>query len=430
MEPQTADTPFHGDVLEAVTKSLGGLGIPDANNPPPNGEEVPPKGEEAPPNGEEVPPKGGEQPAPDQRPIVSTEPVKSVASRFLDPETPAPEQKTTTAQLPPDTPVEDPPDLVTEKAKNAWQELKAREKASRQYALEVKAQLEEAIKSGQLVAGERVELANGLKERDDRIKALEEELGKLTLEHKPEFREKYDVPMKDISAQVEGVLKDATDIEDPAQLAQVTESLLTASDEAFNRMVSKLPSPVQGSLLDKRRQFGQLSQARELAVNEWRTTQDGVTAEDKQRQVVEHATRRRALAEQAIEFTKVLTKPEDRLPILTETEYAADVEQADRDFRGFMQEAKDESIARAAYQGFLMPVVLRQVAYLAEAVDQWRSAYNALKGIRNPPSMAMRVQSAREEAPPPAAPVIEPGRNFKDTVENTVMATLKRGGLA
>ena len=360
---------------------------------------------------------------------MTTDPVSGLADLFSDPKPPE-ATLPGPVQLPPDTPVEDPEDLVTEKAKNAWQELKNREKASRRAAMELQAQIEEMKKTAATVAEERVKFAEELKARDDHNKQLEEELGKLTLEHQPEFRQKYDAPIDELASRVVSTLKAATDVTDPKQLDDIAGTLMTTSDDNFTHMVSKLSAPVQGSLLNFRNEFAELTAARNHAIEEWRATQAGVIETDAQDRIVERAARRRDMAEQAIEFTKATTPPDKRLPILSEPEYARDIEAVDAAFRGFMQEAKDEAIARAAYQGYLMPVVMRQVAHLAEALQQWQQAYYTVQGVRSPPAMPMRVQANRAaQPPPPPAPVIEPGRNFNDTVENTVAATLRRAGI-
>ena len=426
--PNDPNSPFHGDVMATIasslSKSFGGGQPPPVDQPPVT---QPPPVEQPPVT---QPPVTQPAQPPQEIPTVSTQPVGDVSAMFSDKVTQVPEVTPASTALPPDTPIEDPPDLQTEKAKNAWQELKQREKQSRRAAQEMQAQLEEMKKAADQVAAERVKFADELKQRDDRIKELDDELGKLTLEHRPEFREKYDKPLDEVAGQVEATLRAATDITDEKQLAELADDLLSASDSDFTTMVSKLPAPVQGSLLNSRNSFAQLMSARNNAISEWRATQAGVTETNAQEQIVERAARRRDMAEAAIEFTTRTMPSDQRPPVLLDPTFAKDVENVTQSFRGFMQEAKDEAIARAAFQGFLMPVMKRQIALLAEGLEEWKAAYYATKGIRNPPALAMRVQTGEGVAPvstPP--PAIEPGQNFKSTVENTVAATLKRSGL-
>ena len=366
-------------------------------------------------------------PAPPQeppKPTVSTEPVSQldIAAMFKTPTTEAPPPP---AQLPPDTQVETPPEIEhNEKAKSAWEILRNRERESRHLAESLKAQLEQTSKQAGAVAEERAKFADELKSRDDRIHELEDELGKLSLEHKPEFRHQYDEPMEKVAQSFRDALKDAAEIDDEGKLAETAKKLLSMNDSEFNRMVAQLPATAQGSLWDKRREYVGIATARSNAISEWRTAQAGVAATDAQRQVIQNTERRRTLAEQAIDFTNTQL-PQDRRPsVLSEATYKEDVDSANQQFRGFMQVASDDELARVAYQGFLVPVMQRQVAFLAEALGKWRDAYYAIRGAGAPPALPMRVQTQTPAEPPaPVAPKVTEGSgSFSNTVRDTIVA--------
>ena len=221
------------------------------------------------------------------KPTVSTEPVSQldIASMFKTPTTEAPPPP---AQLPPDTPVEAPPEIEhNERAKSAWEILRNRERESRHLAESLKTQLEQTSRQAGAVAEERAKFADELKSRDDRIHELEDELGKLSLEHKPEFRHQYDEPMEKIAQSFRDALKDAAEIDDD-NLADTAKKLLSMNDSDFNRMVAQLPATAQGSLWDKRREYVGIATARSNAIAEWRTAQAGVAATDAQRQVIQN----------------------------------------------------------------------------------------------------------------------------------------------
>lgn len=364
------------------------------------------------------------------KPMVSTEPVSQldIASMFKTPTTEAPPPP---AQLPPDTPVEAPPEIEhNERAKSAWEILRNRERESRHLAESLKTQLEQTSRQAGAVAEERAKFADELKSRDDRIHELEDELGKLSLEHKPEFRHQYDEPMEKIAQSFRDALKDAAEIDD-GNLADTAKKLLSMNDSDFNRMVAQLPATAQGSLWDKRREYVGIATARSNAIAEWRTAQAGVAATDAQRQVIQNTERRRTLAEQAIDFTNTQL-PQDRRPsVLSEATYKEDVDSANQQFRGFMQVASDDELARVAYQGFLVPVMQRQVAFLAEALGKWRDAYYAIRGAGAPPALPMRVQTQTPAEPPaPVAPKVTEGSgSFSNTVRDTIVDGI-RGAMA
>ena len=355
---------------------------------------------------------------------MSTAPVVDAASRFTDKVTEAPAAAVPQMQDTGADPAQ--PENMDAKANEAWKYLKQQLRAARADNDALRARIDEVAKGAGTVAKERAQFADALKERDDHIKELEERLGRLDLEATPEFRAKYDAPIEKLAVQVSEVLRAETGLQDD-KIRATSEAVLTATDEEFNQMVSNLPAPVQGSLLDKRVQFSRLASARNNAVKEWRTTKAGVEAVDDQQKVVERASRRRDLAEAAIKFSTETTPPQNRLSVLSESTYSDDVRTVTDQFRGFMQEANDAEIARAAYQGFLMPVVQRQIAYLVSALSEMRNYATTLRGVSLPPVSSMRVVGSPPPPPPPPIPAVEPGQHFQATVENTVVNAL--GGL-
>lgn len=395
-------------------------GQPPAQQPPVQTQEPPVQ---------QPPVQTQEPPAQQVAPAVSTGSVEQldIGAMFKTPTTEAP---STPPPLPPDTPVQAPPEIEqNEKAKSAWEILRNRERESRHRAEALQAQLEAVTKQAGSVAEERAKFAAELQGRDDRIHELEEKLGKADLASSPEFRRQYDEKMTDASDRFADALRDAADIDDESVLADTVKKLLATSDADFTRMVSKLPATAQGSLWDKRREYRNIANARESAIAEWRTAQAGVAKTDEQRQIVENAERRRNLAEQAIDFTNTKIDPHHRPAVLSEDTYRADVESANQQFRGFMQVATDDEIARVAYQGFLVPVMQRQVAFLAEAVGKWRDAYYAIRGAGAPPALPIRVQSEQRAVAPtaPVAPrIVDRGGSFSGVVQDTLASAIRQ----
>lgn len=349
-----------------------------------------------------------------------------IGSLFKTPTTDAP---AVPPPLPPDSPVQAPPEIEqNERAKSAWEILRNRERESRHRAEALQTQLEAMAKQAGAVADERARFAAELQGRDDKIHELEEKLGKADLASSPEFRRQYDEKMDAVSERFSEALKAAAEIDD-AVLAETVDKLLATSDSEFTRLVSQLPAAAQGSLWDKRREYRGIATARESAIAEWKTARAGVEKTDEQRQVVENAERRRALAEQAIDFTNSKIDPRHRPTVLSEDTYKQEVESANKQFRGFMQVATDDEIARVAYQGFLVPVMQQQIAFLADAVGQYRDAYFALRGAGAPPALPIRTQSEKRPMAPeaPVAPKVidRGGGGFSGVVQDTLSATIR-----
>lgn len=361
----------------------------------------------------------------DDRPAVSTDPVGDVAARFMESPAPVPTAGDTPAKVPDAREVPEPEDM-TDKAKYAWQELRGQLKQYKGLAQQYKDQLDKVVHDGEGLAAERSKFADEIKAREDRIAELEDRVGKLDLESSAAFQDQYDRPMGGLIDQVAAVLNESADI--PADnLEDTAINILTADDAEFNRMVAKLPAAVQGSFLDKRVQYNRLDAAREHALQEWRSTQDGSKTIAEQERVAERAVRRRDLAQSAIDYTTKMIPPGERPAVLSEATYADDIASVNKQFTDFMQVAKEQDLSRAAYQGFLVPVMQRQLAYMTEAMTKWRDYAYALRGAGTPPASPMRVTGT---VAPPAAPPVEPkvldGQNFGTTVQNTVEGILSK----
>lgn len=414
---QTGDATFRGVAADMIAQALqqtaAGQGVP---------QELP-----AAASVQQEPPVPAPQEPPTQ--TISTDPVGDIASRFRTPVTPPPSADgAPRVDIPPDTPVDAPEETQTnEKAKSAWEIIRERERQSRHAAEELQRQLEDARRQAGAVADERQKFAEELKGRDDRIRQLEEDLGKLDLSHRPEFRRQYDEPMAEVADEFRSALSAAAELDDEA-VDETTSKLLSATDADFNRMVAQLDAAAQGSLWDKRRRYRELDVARRHAVQEWRSTQDGLAKVDEQEQVARRAQRMAELADSAISFTQRIMPQDQRPSVLAEATYATDIANADKQFKSFMQVANEEEVARVAYQGFLVPVMQRQVAYLAEALESMQDAYYRLRGAGAPPALPMRVRQT-QPPPPPAAPpnpVVDKGGSFSNTVENTIMGAIQR----
>lgn len=330
-------------------------------------------------------------------------------------------------EIPPDTPVEPPEEIqANEKAKSAWEVIRARERQSRHAAEQLQRELDDVRRQAGDVARERQQFADELKGRDDRIAQLEDELGKLDLAHRPEFRRQYDEPMDGVKGEFRAALDAAAEMAKET-LDATTERLLAADDAEFNRMVAQLDPAAQGSLWDKRRRYRELDLARSHAVQEWRATQSGISAVDQQEQVAKRAQRMSELASGAIDFTQRVMPADKRPTVLSEAAYADDVKSAGDQFKSFMQVANEEEVARVAYQGFLVPVMQRQVAYLVEALETMQNAYYRLRGAGTPPALPMRAKAPPPppSPQPPPSPVVDRGGSFSNTVEDTMTAVIR-----
>ena len=366
-------------------------------------------------------------------PTVSTDPIGDLSNQFSDPVTQVAQAPAVPEALTaPDVDIPTPQNL-DESATYTWQKLKAERKEYRDLARQLQQQVEASAKSGEAIAAERAQFADKLQKLEARNAELEDKLGKASFAESPEFREKYTKQLNQAAESMANTLKESISMDESTDLNKTVRNLLTVDDAEFNRLVSKLPLSVQGSLLNNRLQYKHYAEQGNAALAEWRKTQQGLKTVAEQENTVRMAEHRGSLAKQAIEFSQVMTPMDKRLSIFSEPTYKDDVAKADESFRSFMQAADESAIARAAYVGYAcMPIVQRQLAYAFQALNEYKNAYLMSRSAGTPPMSPMNIVSSAPQvsiAPKPAPVDSDGPRNFQSTVAATVDDTLRRVGL-
>jgi hypothetical protein len=327
----------------------------------------------------------------------------SFTGMFDDP-VPGTEQTPVEVQLP--TYEVAPPENLSDRGRNAWGELRHREKQAREYAERLKGELAKMKETQSQFATEREQFVASMKAKDDELTALKTRIGQADLTRTTEFRERYDAPLSQAQANLDAVIADEIiGADTPEGLARIREAVL-ASDDKFHHFISKLGTDAQIRLTDKRREYMNVAADRAHAIENWEVTSRGLTETAAQENAAERAMIRQRHADEAIKFN-TSTVPLDHRPlVLTDDFYVDDVKTANQAFSDFMQTATEDKIARAAHLGYLMPVMSRALSQALAEARKYQEQYYVARGLMKP-GMSMSSPAPRMapiQPPKPAEP--------------------------
>ena len=333
------------------------------------------------------------------------------------------------ATVPPDTPIAEPENM-SDKAKNAWGEIRARERQLRAAYAEQQKKIEEFTAAQTKFQEEREQFATALKEKDDALKAATEKLGKLDLTGSIEFRQRYDQPLAQAEANLDAAIHEIIEGADTPEQIAAHRGVILSDDETFRNHVAALSVEEQGQLIQARKAFFDLSAAREQAIADWQATSRGLTEAAAQQNAAELALQRKNAAVEAIRFNKEMLPLQNRAYVTTDPAFADDVRVADEAFSGFMQTATSDEMARAAHLGHYVPVMNRALVQALQLVVEYRDAYNALRGYRNPTVRTADPAPVRPPAPPPKPMTVEQMEAASDQRIKDAIAGLQAGRVA
>ena len=228
-----------------------------------------------------------------------------------------PAEVSATSAVPPDDPIAEPENMG-DKAKNAWAELRSRERALRQAVSERQKQIDELVTAQEKFQQERTQLAEALQKKDDELKKANDKLGKLDLSGSIEFRQRYDQPLQQSVANLDQVINDTIEGADsPETIEKIRQFIVRSDDNAFQEYIAGLPVDSQGALIEKRRTFIELYAQRQQAIEKWQETSKGLTATAAQQNAADAALARQRNAEAAIRFNMVELPQDKRAYVLT-----------------------------------------------------------------------------------------------------------------
>jgi hypothetical protein len=325
------------------------------------------------------------------------------ADRFA-PNTPA-DPLATIQELPALAPEQQiaPPQNMSEQQNHAWAGLRAQSNANRKMAEENLRKYNELVAQTRKFQDERKEFGDQLNAKEKEIERLQNEIGRIDLSRSPEFQEKYETPIFAVQDEVtQTFVANGVSQKDAEQLAS---QVLAADPDEFADLVRNFPTHVQGIVAIKAQEAGRLFEARQHALDDWRTSQEGLAAVANRGSAVIEAQRRAALAEKAIETVKT-TPLDQRVPAyqVTDPSFVADREKHESEFRAWVQEAPPEQQYAAMLEGFMAPKTYEMLAqYAKENAELKQALYSHTRALpRVVPSHSTFAPVAPAPAPAPA----------------------------
>lgn len=367
-------------ILNDAFADITGGGQPKVQQPP-----QPPQ----PPQPQDQPPKEGDQPREPVIPSSEATTREQLTSLFGDQPSDTQPLQQQDVQIPQDQDVPDPKDM-DEKAQNSWAFLKHQKAELRRVAEQQRAQIEQFRANEAKFAEERRQLTEALAAKDAELQEKSDKLGQFNLSGQTEFRKRYDEPLKQAEADLDALIHENIDVNTPEEIAAARGKILS-DDATFRNYISGLQdAELEGRFLAARQRYMNVNAARDAALKDWQTTQNGLAAASAQENAAEESLRRTKLADAAIRFNTQALPADRRAYVLTDPYYAADVETASAAFKDFMQTATPEQVARSAFMGHLMPAMNRALVHALSTAQQYQRAYYAIKGLAKPGSFAAR----------------------------------------
>ena len=352
-----------------------------------------------------VAPQNPPVPQPPVAPVATPPPPPPVSATDLVNRFSPPAAPSATAPIP-DIPQEQNiqlPQNTPEHVGHAFAAARAETKQYRQLAESLKAQLEaERAKQTEFTSKETA-LAQQLNEANKRNADLEDKLGKLDLSQSKEFHEKYDAPLEAVQSAISSALVAAGRQQNEA--LDLANQILGSNNPA--ELLSELPATTQGMIMYKLQEAANLWAARDQALNEWRTTQQGLAQVSLRENFVNDAAHRAEVAKAAIEKAKLIA------PTMQwdDPSYNGRRDEAMQKALDWYQKAPEDQIAAAAMEGFMAPFAYEVIKDLQTQVADLTNQLNGRRTLAAPPvapyfkpPQAPAPQPAQPQTPPPGTP--------------------------
>ena len=307
------------------------------------------------------------------------------------------------------------PQNMSDQQNHAWAGLRAQANANRKAAEEYLRKYNELAAQTKKFQDERKGFGEQLNAKDQEIENLRNEIGRIDLSRSPEFQEKYEAPIFSVRDEITNTfVANGMTQRDAEELAG---QVLSAGSDGFAEMVSQFPTHVQGIVAIKVQEAGRLFDERQHALDDWKTSQEGLAAVANRGSALIEAQRRDALAVQAIETIK--TMPMDqRVPAyqVTDPEFVADREKHESEFKAWVQHAPAEQQYAAMLEGFMAPKTYEMLAeYARENAELKQALYNHTRA--NPRIVPSHSTFSNVPPAPPPQPPTQRANGF--TVQET-----------
>lgn len=273
------------------------------------------------------------------------------------------------------------PQNMSEQQNHAWAGLRAQATANRKIAEENLKKYNDLVAQTKKFQDERKGYGEQLNAKDQEIESLRNEIGRIDLSRSPEFQEKYEAPIYSVQDEIINTfIANGVGQKDAEELSG---QVISAGPDGFADLISQFPTHVQGIVAIKVQEVSRLFDARQHALDDWKTSQEGLAAVASRGSALIEAQRRDALASQAIETIRSMPA-EQRVPAyqVTDPAFVADREKHEAEFKAWIQEAPMEQQYAAMLEGFMAPKTYEMLAeYARENAELKQALYNHTRAV-------------------------------------------------
>lgn len=252
-------------------------------------------------------------------------------------------------------------------------------------------------------------------ERRARV-SVEDTLGRTNLAESKEFKARFDDKHDDVVRRLTEIIVDKTETTDPKKAEDFARGMLAAQDDEVLHAVDRLPSYVQGSIYNLVQEGRRISAERTEALEQWRTTQTGLTEAAARQRAADLSIRRQELADRAV----AAISGAEYIPALyiTEPEFVAARNKRLEDARAFVRTATEDDLANAAVEGILAPMNYELLEILRKENERLQGQLDAMMRTSSP-----MLRATPGSAPAPAKPA-EPLRPATPSTHQMAVDTL------
>lgn len=309
--------------------------------------------------------------------------------------------------LPPEQQVTQPQNL-NEQQNHAWAAIRAQSNANRRAAEEYRTKYNQVVELSKKFQDEKAGFAQQLAAKDAEIAKLQDDIGRVDLARSQAFRDKYDAPIQQVHAEMVTQLKHAGYPEEDAD--SLSRQIMSTPREQLPDLLKDLPAHMQGILMVKAEAADGLMVARDQAIEDWRTSAEGLAAVQERGAGILTAQHVDKMVQRATEIVHAM--PLSTMPPayqVTDPMFAADRTAKEQAFRSWVLNAPEEQKYAAMLEGFMAPKTYEMLEQTMRENHQLRSVLMARGMLSAPPVVsAPSVPSAPAPAPAPVpAPTVK-----------------------
>lgn len=275
-----------------------------------------------------------------------------------------------------------------------WAALRARAKEAEAKAAEVEAKVKAYEEEKARIQSE---FAEKFKAEQEKAQQLEEQIGRVSLENSPKFREKYATEFGSLVNKTANTLARYAGVEKEAALEQARQ-LLTAEPAEIVALTKKLDPSVAGAIVALSADAQALFERRQMELDAWKETQAANAHDEARESMVATVTQRREMADAAI--TAALEAGVS-LYDASNPDLAEQALKITEEFRGFAQSATPDDLMKLAALGHAMPAYLDSLQWYANRVTE-------LEGTLRSRGYAGAIPAGPHTPPPPSQGPVAP----------------------